>query len=74
LRKKMLGCWKQNRKLTAKEVAVSDKHDLLLLKINGYVTPFIRPGNANQLAHGQTLYAIGNPLNFAQNTSPVEQN
>jgi serine protease Do len=55
--------------LTAKEVAVSDKHDLLLLKIDGYVTPFIRPGNSNQLAQGQTLYAIGNPINFAHSVT-----
>ena len=55
--------------LIAKEVAVSDKHDLLLLKIDGYVTPFIRPGNANQLAHGEPLYAIGNPINFAHSVT-----
>ena len=50
--------------LIAEEVAVSDKYDLLLLKIDGYVTPFIRPGNVDQLAHGDPLYAIGNPMNF----------
>jgi S1-C subfamily serine protease len=55
--------------LIAKEVAVSDKHDLLLLKIDGYVTPFIRPGNVNQLAHGEPLYAIGNPINFAHSVT-----
>jgi S1-C subfamily serine protease len=55
--------------LIAKEVAVSDKHDLLLLKIDGYVTPFISPGNVNQLAHGEPLYAIGNPINFAHSVT-----
>ena len=51
--------------LIAQEVAASDNHDLLLLKINGYVTPILRPGNVNQLAQGEPLYAIGNPINFA---------
>jgi len=42
-------------------IAVSYGYDLALLKVSGYRTPFISPGNVNGLAHGQSLFAIGNP-------------
>ena len=50
--------------LNANEVAASEKYDLVLLKLEGYQTPFIKPGNAKGLAQGDTLYAIGNPMNM----------
>jgi S1-C subfamily serine protease len=50
--------------LNANEVAASEKHDLVLLRLEGYQTPFIKPGNAKRLAQGDILYAIGNPMNM----------
>ncbi len=49
---------------TAEEVAISEEHDLALLKLNGYKTPFIKPGMMSQVAHGDPLFAIGNPLSL----------
>jgi len=39
--------------LNANEVAASEKHDLVLLKLEGYQTPFIKPGNAKRLGPGR---------------------
>ncbi len=50
--------------LTAEKVALSDQYDLALLRINGYKTPFIKPAKINEIALGDPLYAIGNPLSF----------
>ncbi len=47
--------------LYAHLVAVSAKQDLALLKVDGYQTPALIPGKANQLAQGDQVYAIGNP-------------
>jgi serine protease Do len=58
-----------NTELNAHEVAVSEKHDLVLLKLDGYQTPFIKPGNAKGLAQGDTLYAIGNPMHLAHSVT-----
>ncbi|MCP4351230.1 MAG: trypsin-like serine protease [Desulfobacterales bacterium] len=48
--------------------AISDNYDLALLKLDGYKTPFIEPANI-KLAQGQTLYAIGNPLNLSHSVT-----
>jgi len=50
--------------LYAHLVAVSEKHDLALLKVDGYQTPSLHPGKAHQLAQGDQVYAIGNPANL----------
>jgi len=50
--------------LIAEKVAVSDKYDVALLRIRGYKTPFIKPTKINEIALGDSLYAIGNPLSF----------
>ena len=55
--------------LMAEEVAISEKHDLVLLKLEGYQTPFIKPGNAKRLAQGDTLYAIGTPMSMAHSVT-----
>ncbi len=47
--------------LYAHLVTVSEKHDLALLKLDGYQTPALIPGKADQLAQGDQVYAIGNP-------------
>ena len=50
--------------LIAEKVALSDQYDLALLRIRGYKTPFIKPAKINEIALGDPLYAIGNPLSF----------
>jgi serine protease Do len=50
--------------LYAHLVAVSEKNDLALLKVDGYQTPALLPGKAHQLAQGDQVYAIGNPANL----------
>ena len=37
---------------------------MALLRINGYKTPFIEPAKISEIALGDPLYAIGNPLSF----------
>ena len=51
-------------KLYAHLVKVSSKHDLALLKVDGYTTPSLTIQNTNQLAQSTPVYAIGNPLNL----------
>lgn len=50
-----------NTELYAYLVAVSDTHDLALLKLDGYRTPALTPGDMSKLAQGDPVYAIGNP-------------
>lgn len=53
-----------DRQVYAHLVAVSENHDLALLKINGYQTPMLHPAAACRLAQGDPVYAIGNPANL----------
>ena len=41
--------------------AVSNQHDLALLKLDGYQTPYLRPGSSYSISQGDPVYAIGNP-------------
>jgi S1-C subfamily serine protease len=50
-----------NTELPFSIVTLSYDYDLALVKVSGYITPFIRPGDTDGLVHGQVLYAIGNP-------------
>jgi serine protease Do len=50
--------------LYARLVALSKKHDLALLKLDGYQTPSLQPATAHRLAQGDQVYAIGNPANL----------
>ena len=50
--------------LTVERVALGQKYDLALLKLEGYKTPSLASGSIGELAHGQPLFAIGNPLSF----------
>ncbi len=45
-------------------LATSKKHDLALLKLDGYKTPSLQPGSSYGLAQGDPVYAIGNPANL----------
>ncbi|WP_319522075.1 trypsin-like peptidase domain-containing protein [uncultured Desulfosarcina sp.] len=51
-----------NTPLYAYLVEVSDQHDLALLKVDGYTTPFIQPISPYASAQGDPVYAIGNPV------------
>lgn len=42
-------------------VAISAAQDLALLKLDGYTTPALKPGDARRLAQSDPVYAIGNP-------------
>ncbi len=47
--------------LTAHLIETSRKHDLALLKLDGYTTPALKPGSSRDMAQGEPVYAIGNP-------------
>jgi len=49
--------------------SVSTDRDLALLKLPDTKTPAIVPGNVRKVAKGETLYAIGNPLDFSHSVS-----
>ena len=51
-----------NRPLHAYVVEISNVHDLALLKVDGYTTPFLTPANPFSPAQGEPVYAIGNPV------------
>jgi len=51
-------------KLYAHLVAVSENHDLALLKVDGYRTPALLPAEVYRLRQGDPVYAIGNPANL----------
>ena len=50
-------------------VAISPKHDLALLKLNGYKTPYLVPADQASLHKGQPLFAIGNPATLKNSVS-----
>ena len=60
---------KNGDELDAQLVRASQEQDLALLKINGYVTPFVQPANNPHLAQGQAVYAIGSPINLSDSVS-----
>lgn len=51
-----------NRPLFAYVVEISKEHDLALLKVDGYTTPFLTPEDPFASAQGEPVYAIGNPV------------
>lgn len=48
--------------LYARLVMESSRHDLALLKLDGYQTPCLIPGSTRQLAQSNPVYAIGSPV------------
>ncbi|MCV6604150.1 MAG: trypsin-like peptidase domain-containing protein [Porticoccaceae bacterium] len=53
---------KDGRRLKANLVKVSKNHDLALLKLNGYHTPFLTPADYKWPRQSQPVFAIGSPL------------
>lgn len=60
---------KNNVKLDAYLVSVSSEHDLALLKVDGYRTPYIKPGKLNLIYQGSPVYAIGSPAKLRDSVS-----
>jgi serine protease Do len=50
--------------LYARLIALSEKNDLALLKVDGYQTPALLPATGRRLAQGDQVYAIGNPADL----------
>jgi S1-C subfamily serine protease len=53
---------KDGTELTATLIDTSPEHDLALLQLEGFRTPFLRVGSPLSLSQGQRVFAIGNPL------------
>ena len=53
---------KNGAKLSARLIATSTKHDLALLKLNGYQTPHLNINSAVRPGQGMRVYAVGSPL------------
>jgi serine protease Do len=60
---------KDQRELEAYLVAVSNDHDLALLKINRCRSPYLQPGAPGQLIQGMRVFAIGSPLGLGDSVS-----
>jgi len=60
---------KDGRQLYAYLVRTSSEHDLALLKIDGYETPFIHAAKLGRLSQGDPLYAIGSPVGLRDSVS-----
>lgn len=58
-----------NTELYARLVMVSGDLDLALLKIDGYQTPCLIPGDTRQLAQSDPVYAIGSPAALQNSVS-----
>ena len=58
-----------NIPLYAYVVKISKDHDLALLKVDGYSTPFLTPANPFASAQGEPIYAIGNPVKLRNSVS-----
>ncbi|BBO90892.1 S1C family serine protease [Desulfosarcina ovata] len=51
-----------NTPLYAYVVEISETYDIALLKVDGYITPFLSPPRPFAVAQGEPVYAIGNPV------------
>lgn len=60
---------KDGAELTAYLVAVSDDHDLALLKVDQHRTPFLRPASSQNVGQGAPVYAIGSPVGLRDSIS-----
>ena len=56
-------------KLNAQLYNLSDKHDLALLKVFGYQTPYLKPVKMDELSQGQNVYAVGSPIHLDLNNT-----
>jgi serine protease Do len=55
---------KNEKKYSVRLVRVSKKHDLALLKLDNYATPYLKLTSDTHHNNGTRVYAIGSPLGF----------
>jgi S1-C subfamily serine protease len=60
---------KDGAELNATLVAVSQEHDLALLKLDQYRTPRLQPAAPSEVGQGEPVYAIGSPLGMRDSIS-----
>lgn len=60
---------KDGTELAAHLVTVSSDHDLALLKLDRYKTPFLPAGRSRSISQGVTVYAVGSPLGLRDSVS-----
>lgn len=60
---------KNGRELSASLVRISRDHDLALLKLDGFLTPWLKPADINTLNQGGEVYAIGSPVSLRDSVS-----
>ena len=60
---------KDGTELTASLLAVSQDHDLALLKVDQYSTPSLRPAASHDIGQGVAVYAIGSPVGLRDSIS-----
>lgn len=58
---------KDGRELYSYLISISANHDLALLKIDGYKTPYLR--RADSVFQGKSVYAIGSPVGLMDSVS-----
>ena len=56
---------KDDTELTARLVALSDRADLALLKVDGYTTPRLLTASRSEVSQGMSVFAVGSPLGIA---------
>lgn len=56
---------KDKTELRARLVGLSDKSDLALLKVDGYVTPMLEMVSTSEVSQGMSVFAVGSPLGLA---------
>jgi serine protease Do len=60
---------KDSSECDARLAAISQTNDIALLKIEGYKTPFLRPGRMDQSFQGERVFAIGSPVGLKDSVS-----
>jgi V8-like Glu-specific endopeptidase len=60
---------KDGTELSASLVAISQQHDLALLKVDRYQTPSLLPAARQDISQGVPVYAIGSPLGLSDSIS-----
>lgn len=50
-------------------ISTSREHDLALLRLDGYRTPFLKPADPRGIPPGEPVYAIGNPAMLRNSVS-----
>ncbi len=56
---------KDQSKVQARLVGLSENADLALLKVDGYETPHLEVASAGEVIQGMKVYAVGSPLGMA---------